>query len=322
MIRFSSNRIFVRFAHREDTLPKLDFTKPTSDRIKRKALNNQDITADHNEHEALLKVSLRGQCLFGLHPVELALKTQRRQFYKLMLSRTSHHDRPLLKSIELLAKKLSVPIKYTTTSVLDHLAFDRPHQGVCLDCSALPLPDIKDHDTEELNQQNVSIDLCLVKIHDPMNLGAIIRTAHFFGIQRVILTNGSCCPSPVASKASSGALELMSIFKCDKIQDYLQILRDRGTVGLVCGSDRADQSLRNVTIQNIAQKLPSSLLKRIVILIGNEHQGIDQELTSMCHCNVSIQGDDQRQVSSLNASVASALFLYHFDRQLHEILEK
>src|SRR2546430_12410061 len=130
------SKSFFRFFHNKTRLPELDFTKPTSDRLKKLSFKNQ---SDSNNQSTLLKISLHGQCLFGLYPIELALKTKRRQFYKLFFSNTSNNNR---QNIENLAKELSIPIQYTNTNILDHLSFDRPHQGVCLDCSPLPIENI------------------------------------------------------------------------------------------------------------------------------------------------------------------------------------
>lgn len=125
------------------------------------------------------------------------------------------------------------------------LAFDRPHQGVCLDCSPLPIEDIEQVPIEN-HSNKLALDLCLVKIHDPMNLGGIIRTAHFFGIDRLILTRGSCQPSPVASKASSGALELTSIYSCKDLKSYLEHLLKQQTVAIICATHQGKFVIKNI----------------------------------------------------------------------------
>jgi len=300
---------FFRYFHNKTRLPELDFTKPISDRLKKISSNKELYSND----QTILKISLRGQCLFGLYPIELALKAKRRQFYQIFFSNTLNDNRQI---IENLAKQLLIPIQYTNTNILDRLAFDRPHQGVCLDCSSLPIENIEQIEIKS-NLNKISLDLCLVKIHDPMNLGGIIRTAHFFGIDRIILTDGTCQPSPVASKASSGALELMSIYTCKDLKSYLKFLSEQKTIAIICATHQGNISLKTLNLNDIKNKFLNSNLQRIILLIGNEHQGISEDIIQMCHYNVCIQPNSESQISSLNASVACALFLYHISAQMN-----
>jgi 21S rRNA (GM2251-2'-O)-methyltransferase len=300
---------FFRYFHNKIRLPELDFTKPISDRLKKISSNKELYSND----QSILKIPLQGQCLFGLYPIELALKAKRRQFYQIFFSNTSNNNRQI---IENLAKQLLIPIQYTNTNILDRLAFDRPHQGVCLDCSSLPIENIEQIEIKS-NLNKISLDLCLVKIHDPMNLGGIIRTAHFFGIDRIILTDGTCQPSPVASKASSGALELMSIYTCKNLKSYLKFLSEQKSIAIICATHQGNISLKTLNLNDIKNKFLNSNLQRIILLIGNEHQGISEDIIQMCHYNVCIQPNSESQISSLNASVACALFLYHISAQIN-----
>jgi tRNA G18 (ribose-2'-O)-methylase SpoU len=304
---------FFRYFHNKTRLPELDFTKPISDRLKKTSSKDQSYSND----QSILKISLRGQCLFGLYPIELALKAKRRQFYQLFFSNTSNDHRQMIENIQNLAKQLSIPIEYTNINILDRLAFDRPHQGVCLDCSSLPIEDIQQIEIKT-NLNKISLDLCLVKIHDPMNLGGIIRTAHFFGIDQIILTRGTCQPSPVASKASSGALELMSIYSCNDLKSYLKFLYEQKNIAIICATHQGNISLKTLSLDDIKKNFSNTNLQRIILLIGNEHEGISEDIIQMCHYNVCIQPNSESQISSLNASVACALFLYHISAQMNK----
>ena len=302
--------MFVRLYSASRTrLPELDFTKPKSDRLK-KVVRREGFTS------VFSSIALRGQCLFGLHPIELALKVKRRQFYRLFLSHTSDEHRPQMQEIQRLADELSLPIEHTTTEILDRLAFDRPHQGACLDCSSLPCQDIQQIDAQA-HTDRLSLDLCLVKVHDPMNFGAMMRTAHFFGVDRVILSQGTCQPSPVASKASSGALELMPMYTCHDLENYLTVLHQQGTIALICAAGQGKIPLRTLRLEDIVQAFSSSTLQRIVVLVGNEHQGLTEEIMQQCHYHVAIQPSGGSDISSLNVSVACALFLYHLSAQMN-----
>ena len=313
--RFLLYKFSLRYFHNKSRLPELDFTKPISDRLKKISFKEKIRLMNNENHQSILKVSLRGQCLFGLHPIELALKAKRRQFYQMFLSKTSHDERPMMQNIQNLAEQLSIPIQYTNTNILDHLSFDRPHQGVCLDCSSLPMQDIQQAEIKT-NLNKISLDLCLVQILDPMNLGGIIRTAHFFGINSIILSHGTCQPSPVASKASSGALELMSIYTCHDLKTYVNLLHKQRNIALICATHWGNTPLEILCLNSIKENFSNSNLQRIVLFVGNEHEGISEEIVRMCHYNVCIQPNNESEISSLNVSVACALFLYHISKQM------
>lgn len=69
-------------------------------------------------------------------------------------------------------------------------------------------------------------------IMDPQNLGAILRTCYFFGIDGVVITsrgrqhhdiNFSAPLSSVVSKASSGALEVMNLYTTPNLASFLKV---------------------------------------------------------------------------------------------------
>ena len=57
--------------------------------------------------------------------------------------------------------------------------------------------------------------LCLDEVADPQNFGAALRCAHFLGAAGVLTCHRNSAPlSGVVSKASAGAMELMSVHSC------------------------------------------------------------------------------------------------------------
>ncbi len=118
---------------------------------------------------------------------------------------------------------------------------NRPHQGVVMRCSTrdyIPLTmDVADRLLAEATASKTSeqtgtpptaksqlddVWVVLDEVHDPMNLGAIIRSCYFFGVARLIVCKKNTCPiTPTVSKASSGAAELMKVAR--EIYDLLLI---------------------------------------------------------------------------------------------------
>jgi 21S rRNA (GM2251-2'-O)-methyltransferase len=55
---------------------------------------------------------------------------------------------------------------------------------------------------------------CLVFVLQ-QNLGAMLRSAYCLGVSGVLACSRNCAPlSPVVSKASAGAMELMTLHSC------------------------------------------------------------------------------------------------------------
>lgn len=67
------------------------------------------------------------------------------------------------------------------------------------------------------------------------------RSAYFFGVKFVIVARGSHPGiTPVVSKASSGAVELMHVYETDRIVDFIRVLF---IITLNCRNQRAMDGL-------------------------------------------------------------------------------
>jgi len=72
--------------------------------------------------------------------------------------------------------------------------------------------------------------LALDEVVDPQNLGAIMRTAMFMGVDGVIVCHKNSAPlSAVASKASAGALEERPTYGVTSLMNLVQVR----TIGLL-----------------------------------------------------------------------------------------
>lgn len=73
------------------------------------------------------------------------------------------------------------------------------------------------------SKSNQNIVLFLDQITDPQNFGAILRVAFFLGVNAVVVEEKNRCPlNNTVSKTSSGALELMDIYCCNKSVELIE----------------------------------------------------------------------------------------------------
>lgn len=160
---------------------------------------------------------------------------------------------------------------------------------------------------ENDQQLSKSIDklvLMLDDIRDPGNMGTIIRTADWFGINQIICSN-SCVDkyNPKVVQATMGSLFRVQVYYTD-LKDYLeQLPKDHSVYGTLLEGE------------NIYQ---STMAKHGIIIIGNESHGISDELIPFITNKITIPNYSTKPLDtaeSLNASIATAIVCAEFRRQ-------
>ena len=140
------------------------------------------------------------EILFGLHPVEEALRSGTRKFDHICIAR-ERQDVRLEKLIQA-CRDAGVKMRLDTRDQLTKLARTEAHQGVVAIVRARQFLDVDDllSDAKE-NRLLLALD----GVEDPQNLGALLRTAEGAGVDGVVVTERRSAPlSPVAVKASAG----------------------------------------------------------------------------------------------------------------------
>lgn len=264
-------------------------------------------------------LEVKGEMLFGLYPTLLALQARRRNFYKLYVkkSKLKDPDNPpdgILGEILRLAEEQGLAPTLLSTYMLGSLTKGEVHQGVCLDASQriLLAPSLIPASEIEGGKDGGGLWLLMDRIQDPMNFGAVLRSSYYFGVQKVFVpTQDSCRLSPIVSKASSGALEVLDVYS---LADPAKFVWELKTKGWVIVGTCAASSLENTCP---VYEAPVLLKGRPVLLImGNEGQGIHESLRPLCDINIFVS--HARGVvpamGSLNVSVAAGIVLHQLSQ--------
>nr|XP_043870075.1 rRNA methyltransferase 1, mitochondrial [Solea senegalensis] len=246
------------------------------------------------------------EVVFGIAPCLLALTQGRRKARKLFVKDGETSQRDSVVKVCEEAFQRGVQVQRVSKNELDRMSSGRVHQGVCLHAS--PLDFLTEHTDVKSNGKRNPLYLVLERIQDPMNLGAILRSAYFLGVDRVISSLHNSCPlSPVVSKASSGVLEVLGVYGCENLKDMVKLKVKRGwqVVGTVAAD--ADGSVIPVT-----QCSDFHMTKPTLLLMGGEGEGLSQELLSLCQTLLTIPAgrDLCAGVESLNVSVATGILLH------------
>lgn len=127
-------------------------------------------------------------------------------------------------------------------------------------------------------------------------------------------TKNRCPLSPVVSKTSSGAIELMDFYSLARPADFLESLKGRGWT--VLGADIGSPDFRKYIASNIQPDTG-----KVVLVLGAEGTGISEEIGSVCDAFLTISGLRGRTfpetlVDSVNVGVASGILIQELARHL------
>lgn len=192
---------------------------------------------------------------------------------------------------------LGVILQYVPRSRLDQIQPN--NQGVIALCSIYKYANFHDIVDEIRNNRSLLI-LILDRIMDPNNFGAIIRTAHSFGVDAIIIPKRrSCDVTASVVKASTGACNYIKIAKVSNLSQTIDVLKKLNIWIAACTMEG----------ENIVK---SKLTTPLALIIGNEGEGVSTLLKTKSDFLVSIPMAGN--VGSLNASVAAALAIYEIRR--------
>jgi TrmH RNA methyltransferase len=140
--------------------------------------------------------------------------------------------------------------------------------------------------------------LVLDRIGNAHNLGALARTAAYFGVPRIVIADEATAakPSDAAHRVAEGGLEHVEVWQT---KDLVALARELAAAGyeVVGAATRGGRPEAN-----------RSPKKPVALVLGNEEHGIAPELAQACTRLVTIPGSGA--VESLNVSVAGAILLW------------
>ncbi|KAI9932810.1 hypothetical protein ASPWEDRAFT_33773 [Aspergillus wentii DTO 134E9] len=309
--------------------------------------------------------------IYGTSAVEAAMRCSRRQLYKLYIYQGAGEELSAAKvALRKLALSKNIKVKMAFAGwdrLLDKMSAGRPHNGCILEASPLPqLPVRSFHTVSSLDESDFRVELApqsreeavvngmndrvsinslhaqerkrypvtllLDGIVDTGNMGAIIRSAYYLGIDAIVFAGRNSAPlSPVTIKASAGAAENMTLLQVNNETTFIQQSKANGWRFYAADApgpgskyiDPLSNGDSNITNPgdinyNLLTQAPS------VIMMGSESSGLSSHIKALADSIVSIPGarlsptlgvaSDPARVDSLNVSVAAALLMEMFLR--------
>jgi len=198
------------------------------------------------------------------------------------------------------AAALGIEIRVVDAQVLARTSVDGPTKGVV----AVASPPAR-VDLDDVLERSPRLLVALDGVVDPHNLGAVLRSAEFFGADGVFWPKDGTAPlSPAAVRSSAGATERLALSEVVNLARALQRCRDGGmwVVGTVAfGGDGLWEATSG-------DRMP----ERLVVVLGGEHAGL-RRLTRD-HCDFLVTIERAGQLASLNVSAAAAVVLAALSR--------
>ena len=196
-----------------------------------------------------------------------------------------------------MAKERGIVVQEVVRQKLDEMSQTKNHQGVIAIVSEHEYADIQDILAAAADKGDKPFIIILDNITDPHNLGAVIRTAECAGAHGVIIPKRrSVGLTATVGKTSAGAVEYMPVARVTNIEE----LKKEG-IWVACADMGGEDYFE------------SALDGAIALVIGSEGEGVSRLVKEKCDFTVSIPM--YGSISSLNASVASALLMYEVVRQ-------
>ena len=314
--------------------------------------DEQSTQRDSNVPLSIPYTTPASEFLYGTSVVTAALLSSRRKLYKLYIytgdNRESIQQDIRVRELALKRKVVVERMKEDGLRLMSKMSAGRPHNGYILEASPLPkLPvvgfqavekrngafhvilDHQSHEEEAVNGTNTNIEynvsfprypfvLLLDGVLDPGNLGAILRTAFFLGVDTVAISNRNSAPvSPVAIKASAGASETLPLVSISKPVNFIEKCKGNGWKIFAAAAPTPGKrtGLGNyLSISDLGHRVQD---QPCLLILGGEGEGLHWNIQQRADFDVGINGPriGQSNVDSLNVSVAAGLLCEAFLRK-------
>ncbi len=300
--RSENNEIFLKNSSKNknvENLNKKDKNKTFSSLKRRKPTFKSNVEFSNKNpdyHQEFSSKRNFDDWIWGKHSVYEALSNERSINRIWCTSEIFSSDKFFIKLKDLKSK--GVLIEEVSWSRLSQLTYGASHQGVALQlaCSkTIPLEQLINFSKH--NCANPII-VALDGITDPHNVGAIIRSAEAFNCKGIIIPQRrSAGLTGTVAKVAAGALEHLQVSRVVNLNRALEELKKNGFVVLGLSGDG------QLPISNFLEKVP------LVVIVGSEDKGIS--LLTQKKCDFLLSIPLKGKTSSLNASVAAAISLFH-----------
>jgi len=243
------------------------------------------------------------EVLYGLHPVEEAIRAGVRQLDHISVARERENRRDArLEAVLELCRERKIRVASEPREQLTRHAKTDAHQGIVAFLRERKFLALEDLIAAPTGASGYRFFLALDGVEDPHNLGALLRSADGAGVDGVILPERRSAPlSGVTAKSSAGASEHVRIAQVVNLTRALETLK-KHNVWIVGLDERGTPDYTDFDFR-----------QDCCLVLGSEGAGLHELVKRTCDhlLRIPMAGS----VSSLNVSVAGAVVMYESMRQ-------
>ncbi len=193
------------------------------------------------------------------------------------------------------AQARGVPCEELSDGELARIAGAEPHEGLCVRARERRWASAQELGDALVKRRGIAI--ALDRVRNPYNVGAILRSAAFFGVDAVLLGTPAPHPGlpPTAVRVAEGGAEHVLLARTTDLADTLARLRAKKVqvVGADGGAERS--------------ALGFPFARPALLVLGNEREGMTDRARAQCDAMVAIRGSGA--VESLNVAVAAGVLI-------------
>ena len=248
------------------------------------------------KEQARRKAAAETVWLFGIHAVRDALLNPAREGLRLVVTKNALDRLDGAERVAGIAPEVADPRSFPVP-----LDPGSVHQGAALEVKPLAWGALRD---VVLRPGPAPVVVCLDRVTDPHNVGAILRSAEVFGAAAIVAPARHAAPETGAlAKAASGALERQPYLRVGNLAQAMAELQSMGFT-LVGLAGEAEMTL--------ADGLADLHDRPLALVLGAEGPGLRQKTRETCDRLVRIGA--AADFASLNVSNAAAVALYEAGR--------
>lgn len=197
--------------------------------------------------------------------------------------------------------KAKRPYRMVLDAELQKISGTVHHGGIV---AIIATPELREPTLEEVAEWGKAREgvLILDRIGNAHNLGALVRTAAFFGIRKIVLADDQqqALPGEAAYRIAEGGMQYVDIFRVWDLPGLCRALVGAGYD--VAGAAVASPSPLHKATREIGPD------RAVALVLGNEETGLSANIAAACTRFVTIPGSGN--IESLNVSAAAAVLIW------------
>lgn len=198
-------------------------------------------------------------------------------------------------------RRRGVPIAVLAPRELERIAGAAQHEGLCVEALSRRFASPAELADRLASSRGTAI--ALDRVRNPYNVGAILRSAAFFGLDAALVGPSAqhAGLDPQAVRVAEGGAEHLLLCRTTDLAGTLARLRARGI--RIVGADGHAET----------EAIGHRFARPTVLVLGNEREGLGPRVRDACDELVAIRGSGA--VESLNVAMAAALLVSEMMRE-------